>query len=112
MSLRPVIKKLIPNPESEAEGESNVEESEQKEKVEERLFNPVGYEPHLVEMLEKDILQRNPNVTWNKVAGLNEAKTILQEAMVLPMLMPDYFKVNYIKNKSFFISGFHLNSVK
>ncbi|XP_055706336.1 katanin p60 ATPase-containing subunit A1 isoform X2 [Phlebotomus papatasi] len=55
-------------------------------------FNAVGYENHLVDTLEKDILQRNPNVQWSDVAGLNEAKTILQEAVVLPVLMPDFFK--------------------
>ncbi|XP_065225920.1 katanin p60 ATPase-containing subunit A1 isoform X2 [Planococcus citri] len=59
---------------------------------EEKIFSPAGYEPHLVESLERDILLRNPNVQWNKVAGLNEAKSILQEAMVLPIIMPDFFK--------------------
>lgn len=63
------------------------------EKEESKVFNPAGYEPHLVDSLEKDILLRNPNVQWNKVAGLNEAKIILQEAMVLPIIMPDFFKV-------------------
>ncbi|KAL1138463.1 hypothetical protein AAG570_008526 [Ranatra chinensis] len=57
-----------------------------------RIFQPTGYEPHLVETLEKDILQRNPNVYWSEVAGLESAKAVLQEAMVLPMLLPDYFK--------------------
>lgn len=53
----------------------------------------IGYEPHLVDIIEKDILQRNPNVQWDRIAGLKHAKTLLQEAMVLPMLMPDFFKV-------------------
>uniref|UniRef100_A0A1A9VH43 Katanin p60 ATPase-containing subunit A1 n=1 Tax=Glossina austeni TaxID=7395 RepID=A0A1A9VH43_GLOAU len=57
-----------------------------------KVFTPIGYEPHLVETLEKDILQRNPGVKWTDVAGLNEAKTILQEAVVLPIIMPDFFK--------------------
>ncbi|XP_060852189.1 katanin p60 ATPase-containing subunit A1-like isoform X3 [Rhopalosiphum padi] len=52
----------------------------------------IGYEPHLVDIIEKDILQRNPNVQWDRIAGLKHAKTLLQEAMVLPMLMPDFFK--------------------
>lgn len=55
----------------------------------------VGYESHLVDIIEKDILQRNPNVQWDRIAGLKHAKTLLQEAMVLPMLMPDFFKVIY-----------------
>lgn len=56
----------------------------------------IGYESHLVDIIEKDILQRNPNVQWDRIAGLKHAKTLLQEAMVLPMLMPDFFKVGVI----------------
>lgn len=61
-----------------------------REKV--KIFNPTGYEAHLVESLEKDILQRDPSIQWNDVAGLNEAKAILQEAVVLPVIMPEFFK--------------------
>lgn len=61
---------------------------------EERSFNPIGYEAHLVDTLEKDILQRNPDVTWARIAGLDDAKGVLQEAVVLPILMPDFFKVS------------------
>lgn len=57
-----------------------------------KIFAGIGYENHLIDTLEKDILQRHPNIQWNDVAGLNEAKTILQEAVVLPVLMPDFFK--------------------
>ncbi|XP_019895164.1 katanin p60 ATPase-containing subunit A1 isoform X2 [Musca domestica] len=57
-----------------------------------KTFSPAGYEPHLVDTLEKDILQKNPGVKWTDVAGLNEAKSILQEAVVLPIIMPDFFK--------------------
>lgn len=58
----------------------------------ERVFNTTGYEIHLVETLERDILQRNPDVRWRDVVGLDDAKAVLQEAMVLPLVMPDYFK--------------------
>ncbi|XP_041970738.1 uncharacterized protein LOC121727126 [Aricia agestis] len=58
----------------------------------ERVFDPSGYELHLVETLERDILQKNPDVRWRDVVGLDEAKAVLQEAMVLPIVMPDYFK--------------------
>jgi len=56
------------------------------------MFNSSGYESHLVDTLEKDILQRHPNIQWNDVAGLTEAKSILQEAVVLPIIMPDFFR--------------------
>lgn len=53
---------------------------------------PAGYELHLVDTIEKDILQKNMDVRWDRIAGLNEAKAILQEAMVLPMIMPEFFR--------------------
>uniref|UniRef100_A0A0K8SP72 AAA+ ATPase domain-containing protein n=1 Tax=Lygus hesperus TaxID=30085 RepID=A0A0K8SP72_LYGHE len=57
-----------------------------------KVFQPLGYESHLVETLEKDILQKHPDVKWSQVAGLMEAKSVLQEAMVLPLLLPEFFK--------------------
>lgn len=47
-------------------------------------FSPLGYEGHLVDTLEKDILQRHPCIKWTEVAGLNEAKTILQVILLKP----------------------------
>lgn len=43
-------------------------------------------------MLERDILQKNPNVRWDDIADLQEAKKLLEEAVVLPMWMPEFFK--------------------
>ncbi|XP_017141276.1 katanin p60 ATPase-containing subunit A1 isoform X2 [Drosophila miranda] len=61
-------------------------------KTKAKQFSPLGYEGRLVDTLEKDILQRHPCIKWTHVAGLNEAKTILQEAVVLPVIMPEFFK--------------------
>jgi len=55
-------------------------------------FRGDGYEPHLVDMIEKDLLLRNPDIKWNDIAGLHDAKALLQEAVVLPLIMPDFFK--------------------
>jgi hypothetical protein len=33
-----------------------------------------------------------PQVHWDDIAGLEEAKRVLEEAVVLPLLMPDYFQ--------------------
>ena len=46
----------------------------------------------LIEAIERDIIEAKVNVTWESIAGLNEAKHLLQEAVVLPLWMPDYFK--------------------
>lgn len=43
-------------------------------------------------MLERDILQKQPNIHWDDIADLHEAKRLLEEAVVLPMWMPEYFK--------------------
>ncbi|KAI6653737.1 hypothetical protein LOD99_3241 [Oopsacas minuta] len=55
-------------------------------------FESSGYDKDLVESLERDILSRNPNIHWTDIAGLSEAKRLLEEAVVLPVLMPGYFK--------------------
>ncbi|EDQ86212.1 uncharacterized protein MONBRDRAFT_28429 [Monosiga brevicollis MX1] len=50
-----------------------------------------GWDPELVSMLERDMITTNPNVHWDDIAGHGEAKKLLEEAVVLPMLLPDYF---------------------
>jgi len=55
-------------------------------------FDGTGYDTDLVEMLERDIVQKDPNIHWDDIADLNEAKRLLEEAVVLPMWMPDFFK--------------------
>ncbi|CAF3200569.1 unnamed protein product [Rotaria socialis] len=58
----------------------------------EKKYQPVGAEKDLVEGLERDIVQKDPNVRWADVAGCTAAKKLLQEAVVLPRFMPDFFK--------------------
>ena len=38
------------------------------------------------------MLERAPGVQWDDIAGLSEAKQLLQENVVLPTYMPDYFQ--------------------
>ncbi|XP_042188627.1 katanin p60 ATPase-containing subunit A1 [Callorhinchus milii] len=56
-----------------------------------RKFDSTGYDRDLVEALERDIISQNPNVRWDDIADLEEAKKLLEEAVVLPMWMPDFF---------------------
>eukprot|EP00163_Fabomonas_tropica_P034883 TRINITY_DN9940_c0_g1_i1.p1 TRINITY_DN9940_c0_g1~~TRINITY_DN9940_c0_g1_i1.p1 ORF type:complete len:577 (-),score=136.85 TRINITY_DN9940_c0_g1_i1:103-1833(-) len=51
-----------------------------------------GPDPELVEMIERDVLEGSPAVRWDDIAGLREAKRLLEEAVVLPLWMPDYFQ--------------------
>lgn len=60
--------------------------------LEERKFEPSTTDKDLVEILERDIVQKNPNIHWDDIADLHEAKRLLEEAVVLPMWMPDFFK--------------------
>ncbi|KAF7997168.1 hypothetical protein HCN44_005445 [Aphidius gifuensis] len=68
-------------------------ESEKNDvEVEERKFESAGNDKDLVDVLERDIVQKNPNIHWEDIADLHEAKRLLEEAVVLPMWMPDFFK--------------------
>eukprot|EP00300_Choanocystis_sp_HF-7_P013983 c18529_g1_i1.p1 GENE.c18529_g1_i1~~c18529_g1_i1.p1 ORF type:complete len:317 (+),score=59.12 c18529_g1_i1:783-1733(+) len=55
-------------------------------------FEGRGYEKELLQMMEREIVQHNPNIHWGDVCGLAEVKETLKEAVVLPMLIPDFFK--------------------
>lgn len=72
-------------PGSQSTGDSANNNNEEK-------FDASGYDKDLVEILERDIVQRNPNVRWDDIAALDDAKRLLQEAVVLPMVIPGFFK--------------------
>jgi len=56
-------------------------------------FNVEIREPDQVlrRALESTILTDKPNLSWNDVAGLPEAKQALQEAVQLPQKFPQLF---------------------
>ena len=51
-----------------------------------------GPDAELIEMLEREVVDTNPNVTFDDIAELDQAKKALQEAVLLPLVIPDYFK--------------------
>eukprot|EP00357_Protocruzia_adherens_P026754 CAMPEP_0115011348 /NCGR_PEP_ID=MMETSP0216-20121206/23925_1 /TAXON_ID=223996 /ORGANISM="Protocruzia adherens, Strain Boccale" /LENGTH=634 /DNA_ID=CAMNT_0002379871 /DNA_START=84 /DNA_END=1988 /DNA_ORIENTATION=- len=51
-----------------------------------------GPDADLIDMLEKAVVQRSPNVGFDDIADLEIAKDLLQEAVLLPIYMPEYFK--------------------
>ena len=73
-------------------GKKESEQGSHDDKEVKSKFDPSGYDKDLVEAMERDILLRDPNVKWSDIAGLKEAKRLLEEAIVLPLWMPDYFK--------------------
>jgi hypothetical protein len=46
----------------------------------------------LIDSVERDILENGVEVGWDEVADLVDAKELLQEAVVLPLWMPQYFQ--------------------
>lgn len=46
----------------------------------------------LIMMMEREVLDKNPMVKFDDIAELNDAKNILKEAVLLPLMMPDYFR--------------------
>ena len=51
-----------------------------------------GPDSELIEMLEREVVDTNPNVSFDDIAELSQAKKALQEAVLLPLIIPDYFK--------------------
>nr|XP_057928707.1 katanin p60 ATPase-containing subunit A1 [Doryrhamphus excisus] len=72
-----------------AKGDKSKGEGQEKEV---KKFDGAGYDKDLVEALERDIISQNPNIKWDDIADLGDAKKLLKEAVVLPMWMPAFFK--------------------
>ncbi|VVB14216.1 unnamed protein product [Arabis nemorensis] len=49
-------------------------------------------EPRLIEHVSNEIMDRDPNVRWNDIAGLDHAKKCVTEMVIWPLLRPDIFK--------------------
>jgi len=41
--------------------------------------------------LQRDMIQRNPNVRWDDIAELGGVKRVLKESLVMPLRYPEYF---------------------
>uniref|UniRef100_A0A182IZ07 AAA+ ATPase domain-containing protein n=1 Tax=Anopheles atroparvus TaxID=41427 RepID=A0A182IZ07_ANOAO len=68
-------------------GQSSNEDS-QEEEVDERLKN---IDPKMIELIRSEIMDRFQPLSWDDIAGLEYAKTIIKEAVVWPILRPDIF---------------------
>jgi len=51
----------------------------------------LGPDADLIQALERDVINKNPNVSFEDIAELDETKKVLQEAVLLPILMPEFF---------------------
>ena len=52
----------------------------------------IGPDSDLIEMLEREVIDTNPCVRFEDIAELDQAKKILQESVLLPLIIPDFFK--------------------
>ncbi|OQR91458.1 katanin p60 ATPase-containing subunit A [Thraustotheca clavata] len=76
---------------------SDIKTEEDEESIEARLLKPLpfmhdGELRPLAETITREIFQKNPNVHWDNVVGLNDAKRLLKEAVVMPIKYPQLFK--------------------
>lgn len=86
-----IIRRCLPQGSSGkgGEGRAGAEESPYAELLtDERLKN---IEPKMVELIMNEIMDSGPPVSWDDIAGLELAKTTIQEIVVWPMLRPDIF---------------------
>ena len=57
-------------------------------------YYPEGEGPdgELIEMLEREVIEKNPMVKFEDIGGLEEEKNILKAEVLLPFLRPDFFR--------------------
>jgi len=70
-------------------------ENEGKSSFAQHVYNDrggSGPDTELIEMIERDCVENSVNVEFDSIAGHDEAKQLLEEAVVYPLLMPDYFQ--------------------
>ncbi|XP_066929245.1 fidgetin-like protein 1 [Clytia hemisphaerica] len=48
-------------------------------------------DPKMIELIENEIMDNGPQISWNDIAGLDFAKKTIQEIVIWPMLRPDIF---------------------
>lgn len=60
-----------------------------------------GDERVFVEAIERDIIDRNLGVTFEDIAALEDAKRLLNEAVMLPLILPDFFTGSCLLASSF-----------
>lgn len=77
---------------------TNEEKSAQKESPDETLYENKLLKPmpgfgnsefrELAAIISRDIFIQNPNVHWDDIAGLEESKRLIKEAVVFPLKYP------------------------
>lgn len=88
---RGIQSKFVPpikNDSSKYNDKDSQESWEDDEVVDERLKN---IDPRMVELIRAEIMDSSAPISWDDIAGLEFAKTIIKEVVVWPLLRPDIF---------------------
>ena len=72
--------------------ESNESEDDSTKENGTKKFEPAVGDGPLAATLEREIIDKSPSVHWDDIASLTEAKHLLKEAVVLPLLRPEFFR--------------------
>ncbi|XP_059061763.1 fidgetin-like protein 1 [Achroia grisella] len=69
-------------------GAQDKQETQDPEFTDERLKH---IDPKMIELIESEIIDKGTPIGWEDIAGLQMAKSVIQEAVVWPLLRPDIF---------------------
>nr|XP_034839942.1 fidgetin-like protein 1 [Maniola hyperantus] len=69
-------------------GATEKQETNESEVSDERLKH---IDPKMIELIESEIIDKGTPIGWEDIAGLQMAKSVIQEAVVWPLLRPDIF---------------------
>jgi katanin p60 ATPase-containing subunit A1 len=81
------VKKEDMNEDNKAQSDKGKEFKEER-----KNFDCSCRDCDLIDIVERDILQNKPNIHWDDIVDLHDAKRSLQEAALFPIWFPDYFK--------------------
>ena len=93
MSFEVAGKQLEAKPRQKANNDENTEEF-----FENRVLKPLpdySYNPDLKELataIQHEIINANPNIRFKDIVGLEQAKRLLKEAVLMPMKYPHFFQ--------------------
>ncbi len=48
-------------------------------------------DPRFISMIEREVIRKQADVSWDQIAALHDAKRLLRECCVMPLLMPELF---------------------
>ena len=82
--------KYDPKERKDISGLGKLREEAKEKKKEEKKFKSEFYDTELVDSLEREVIDKSPNIKWEDIAGLKIPKDLLQEAVILPQVMPEY----------------------